>query len=150
MTHRDKVQQRAANAIKGLQHLMCEERLGDQGPFSLGRRRLQGILLMCTNTSGEGAKRTEPNSSVVSSGRARSNGHNLKHRKILLKIRKLFLTVRVTEHWHRFLRGVVESPSLEKFKTLWATGSAWLCMSRRGCTKWPSEVNSHLRYSMVV
>lgn len=101
VTHMDKVQQRAANVIKGLQHLMCEERLGDQGLYSLGRRRLKRILLMCTNTSGEGAKRTEPNSAEVSSDRARGNGHNLKHRRVPLKIRKHFFTVRVTEQWHR-------------------------------------------------
>lgn len=72
---------------------------------------------MYTNTSGEGAKRTEPNSSVVSSDRARGNGHNLQHRRVSLKIRKHFFTVTLIEHWHRFLREAVESPSLEKFKT---------------------------------
>ena len=29
-----------------------------------------------------------------------------------------FFTVRVSEHWDRLLRGVVESPSLDIFKTL--------------------------------
>ncbi|KFV75830.1 hypothetical protein N308_01072, partial [Struthio camelus australis] len=45
------------------------------------------------------------------------NGHKLNHRKFHVNLRKNFFTVRVTEHWNRLLRGVVESPSLEIFKS---------------------------------
>ncbi|KFQ85061.1 hypothetical protein N337_12980, partial [Phoenicopterus ruber ruber] len=45
------------------------------------------------------------------------NGHKLKHRRCRLNIRNRFLTVRVTEHWHRLPREVAESPSLEIFKS---------------------------------
>jgi len=41
------------------------------------------------------------------------NGHKLKHRNM----RKNFFTLRVTEHWNRLPREVVECPSLEIFKT---------------------------------
>jgi len=37
--------------------------------------------------------------SVVSSGGTGGSGHKLKHRSFCLRVRKQFLTVRVTKHW---------------------------------------------------
>ena len=55
--------------------------------------------------------------SVVPSDRTRGNEHKPKHRRFPLNIRKLFFTVSMTKHRHKLPREVVESPSLEIFKS---------------------------------
>ena len=53
---------------------------------------------------------------MVPSDRNRGNGHKLKHERFLLNIRKHFFTVRMTEHWYRLPREVMDSPTLEVLK----------------------------------
>ena len=54
---------------------------------------------------------------VVCSNRSKSNGLKLEHRKFGTNIWKNFVMLRVTEHWNGLPREVVESPTMEIFKT---------------------------------
>ncbi|KAK4812018.1 hypothetical protein QYF61_024262 [Mycteria americana] len=89
-----RVQRRATELGKGLEHKADEERLRDLGLFSLERRRLRGDLITLYNGLKGGGRE----------GRFR------------LDMRKFYFTERVVKHWTRLPREVVESPSLEVFK----------------------------------
>jgi len=69
---------------------------------------------MLTNISRVDGSKLFP---VVPSDGTRGNGHKLTHRKFRLNMRKNFFTLMFTEPWNRLPRGVVESSSLEIFKT---------------------------------
>jgi len=103
--------------IRGLVYLSYEDRLREQGLFSLEKRRLWGDLRPAFHyLKGAYRKDGEGLFTRVCSDRTRRNSFKLKEVRFRLDIRKKFFTMRVVKHWNRVPREAVDAPSLEVFK----------------------------------
>jgi len=105
--------------IKGLEHLCCEERLGELELLSLEKRRLQGELRAACQYLEGPARAGEGLFIRECSDRTRGNGLQLQEGRFRLDIRKKFFTVRVVRPWPRLPREAVTAPSLQCSRPGW-------------------------------
>ena len=109
--------------IKGLKHFPYEEKLSNLCLFSLGKRKLRRNLIKAYKYLKTGGRQIDKASFfslmcvIANLDMTRSNGLKHEHRKFCTKMRKNLFVVWVAEHWNTLLRVVVESPSMEIFKT---------------------------------
>ena len=111
------VKRKATETIRGLEHLPYEDRLKHPGLISLGKRRLQGDLIVAFQYMERAYRKAGEVLFIrVGSDRMRGNGFKLEKRRFRLDIRKTLFTVRMVRHWNKLSSEVVNASSLEAFK----------------------------------
>ena len=86
--------------------------------FSLEKRKLWGDFIAAIQYTMEAYKKNrERFFTRTCSDKTRGNSFKVEESRFRLDIRRKFFTVRVVQYWSRFPREIVDTPSLEVFKT---------------------------------
>lgn len=104
------VQRRCTKLLRGLEHLLCEDRLRKLGLFVMEKRKLHGDL-----QRGPREPREEHYLRNCSDS-TRNIWYRFQEGKFRLDILEKLLAVRMVRHQNRFLREIVYSPILVVFK----------------------------------
>jgi len=107
----ERVQRRATEMVRRLDHLSCEERLRELGLFSLGKRSLWGDLTVAFQYLKGPARELERDFLQGQVVRGQGVMASIKEGRFRLGRRKKFFTLRVVRHWHRLPREAVAAPS---------------------------------------
>jgi len=101
---------------RGLEPLCWEERLGELGLLSLGKRRLREDLRAASSTWRGCERAGEGLVTRAWHDRTQGSGFKLQESRFKLDIKKKFFTLRVVRPWPRLPREAVDAPSLAVFK----------------------------------
>jgi len=101
--------------VSWLEHLSCEEGLGELGLFSLEKGRLWGDLRAAFEYIKEACKKGAERLFIKAcSDSTRGNSHKLKEGRFGLDIRRKCFTLWVVRPWHGLPREAVAAPALFK------------------------------------
>ena len=113
----EQIQRRATKMIRGLEHLLHEDRLRDLRLFSLEKRRLEGDLTVALQYLKHAYRKAEEGLFIKArSSRMKETGFKLEEGRFRMDIRKKLFTVRAVRHRNKLPSEVVDNLSLEAFK----------------------------------
>lgn len=108
-----RVQSRATETVRRLEHFSYEKRLRELELLNLEKRKLWGDFIASFQYLNGGYKKDEDRFfSRASRNRMRAKGFKLKEGSIRLAVMKKCFTMRVLKLWQKFLTEIVDATSL--------------------------------------